>query len=291
MRAPLSSRPLTQQSGRRLTAAIALFGVIAATTGTSTAQPASPTSTRSPEARETVADLIGEASRRFGVPASWIAEVMQVESRGYANAVSPKGAIGFMQVMPRTYAALAARHGLGPDPWNPHDNIMAGAAYLREMFDRYGAAGMLAAYNAGPARWEDHLSGARPLPDETIRYLATLGSVVGGSVASLPEFTGQPVARPSVMPSIFVALNTSAAPLQGAVERERIARIILANATVIDRPATIFVPRSGAVETPSALQPGDGGTMDAARANQSSHSARPSHNPLFPDRRSAGSQP
>ncbi len=291
MRAPLSSRPFAQEPGRRWTAAIALLGVIAATTGTATAQPASPTPTRSPEASETVAELIEEASRRFGVPAAWIAEVMQVESRGRANVVSPKGAIGLMQVMPRTYAALAFRHGLGPDPWNPRDNIMAGAAYLREMFDRYGATGMLAAYNAGPGRWEDHLSGARPLPDETIRYLATLGPVVGGRVASLPEFTGRTVGRASAMPSIFVALNSSESPVQGAAERERIARIILANATVIDRPAAIFVPRSRGAESPSDPQLGDGGPTDAARADQSSQAARPSHNPLFPDRPSAGSQP
>ncbi len=291
MRAPLSSRPFTQQSGHRLTAAIALLGVLAATTGTATAQPASPTPTRSPEARETVTDLIGEASRRFGLPASWIAEVMQVESRGRANAVSPKGTIGLMQVMPETYAGIAARHGLGPDPWNPRDNIMAGAAYLREMFDRYGAAGMLAAYNAGPGRWEDHLSGARPLPEETIRYLGTLGPVVGGSVASLPAFTGRTVGRASTMPSIFVALNSSAAPVQGAAERERIARIILANATVIDRPAAIFVPRSGAAEAPLDPQPGAGGTTAAARADRSSKAARPSHNPLFPDRSITGFQP
>ena len=290
MSAPFSSRPFAQQSGHRLTAAIALLGVIAATTATATAQPASPTPTRSPEARETVADLIGEASRRFGLPASWIAEVMQVESRGHASAVSPKGAVGLMQVMPRTYAALAFRHGLGPDPWNPRDNVMAGAAYLREMFDRYGTAGMLAAYNAGPGRWEDHLSGARPLPDETIRYLATLGPVVGGSVVSLPEFTSQTVSA-SAMPSIFVALNSSAAPAKGEAERERIARIILANATVIDRPAAIFVPRSRTAKAPSDPQPGDGGTADAARADRSSQATRASHNPLFPDRPNAGSQP
>ncbi len=94
--------------------------------------------------------MIAEASARFGVPARWIAEVMQVESRGDPRALSPKGAIGLMQIMPATYASLAARYGLGADPWNVRDNIMAGAAYLRELYDRYGASGFLAAYNAGP---------------------------------------------------------------------------------------------------------------------------------------------
>lgn len=86
---------------------------------------------------------------------------MQVESHRRAGAVSPRGAIGLMQVMPGTYATLAARYGLGSDPRNPRDNVLAGAAYLREMYDRYGPIGMLAAYNAGPGRWEDHLVRAR----------------------------------------------------------------------------------------------------------------------------------
>ncbi len=127
--------------------------------------------------------MIAEASARFGIPARWIAEVMQVESRGDPRALSPKGAIGLMQIMPATYASLAARYGLGADPWNVRDNIMAGAAYLRELYDRYGASGFLAAYNAGPGRWEEHLSGARPLPGETVRYLSRLGPSIGADLA------------------------------------------------------------------------------------------------------------
>jgi soluble lytic murein transglycosylase-like protein len=102
------------------------------------------------------AEFIAEASQRFGVPASWIRSVMRVESAGDVHAISPKGAMGLMQIMPETWAILRARYGLGADPYDPHDNILAGAAYLRELHDRYGAAGFLAAYNAGPARYEDH---------------------------------------------------------------------------------------------------------------------------------------
>ena len=65
----------------------------------------------------------------------------------------------------------------------PHDNIIAGAAYLRELHDRYGIPGFLAAYNAGPARWEDHLATGRPLPAETRAYLSRLAPIVGGSAA------------------------------------------------------------------------------------------------------------
>src|SRR3546814_17844195 len=94
---------------------------------------------------------------------------MRVESRGDVRAVSPKGAMGLMQLMPDTWASLRVRLGLGANPYDPRDNILAGAAYLREMHDRYGSPGFLAAYNAGPGRYEEALAG-RPLPAETRAY-------------------------------------------------------------------------------------------------------------------------
>jgi hypothetical protein len=108
-----------------------------------------------------------------------IRAVMRVESFGDATAVSRKGAIGLMQVMPKTYAELRVRHGLGADSRDPHDNILAGAAYLREMLYRYGAPGFLAAYNAGPARYDEHLIKGRPLPGETQDYVAKLAPMIG----------------------------------------------------------------------------------------------------------------
>jgi hypothetical protein len=75
---------------------------------------------------------------------------------------------------------LRARYNLGADPYDPRDNILAGAAYLREMYDRYGAPGFLAAYNAGPGRYENHLATGRPLPDETLDYVATLAPMIAG---------------------------------------------------------------------------------------------------------------
>ena len=81
--------------------------------------------------------------------------------------------------MPKTYAELRVRHRLGADPCDPHDNILAGAAYLREMLDRYGAPGFLAAYNAGPARYDEHLMRGRPLPGETQDYVAKLAPMIG----------------------------------------------------------------------------------------------------------------
>lgn len=125
---------------------------------------------------------VAAAARRFGIPEAWIWAVMRVESRGNARAVSRAGAMGLMQIMPATWGSLRARYGLGPDPFDVRDNIMAGAAYLREMHDRYGnASAMLAAYNAGPGRYDDFVSRGRPLPAETVGYLARLAPIAGGS--------------------------------------------------------------------------------------------------------------
>mgnify|MGYP002780806592 CR=1 FL=1 len=124
---------------------------------------------------------VAEAASRFGIPEAWIWAVMSVESNGDRRAVSTAGAMGLMQIMPATWANLRVRYRLGSDPFDPRDNIMAGAAYLREMHDRYGnAAAMLAAYNAGPGRYDQYLRG-RPLPRETRAYLAKLTAVTGSS--------------------------------------------------------------------------------------------------------------
>lgn len=128
---------------------------------------------------------IAEAAQRFGIPAAWIRAVMRVESANDVRAISPKGAMGLMQIMPATWADLRTRHRLGSDPYDPRDNILAGAAYLRELHDRYGSPGFLAAYNAGPGRYEEHLAG-RPLPAETRAYVATLAPLVGGGAITGP---------------------------------------------------------------------------------------------------------
>jgi Transglycosylase SLT domain len=126
------------------------------------------------------AAFVTEASNRFSVPEQWIRAVMQVESDGKIRSRSSKGAMGLMQIMPKTWTELRARYGLGADPYDARDNILAGAAYIRELYDRYGAPGFLAAYNAGPGRYERHLATARPLPDETQAYVATLAPMING---------------------------------------------------------------------------------------------------------------
>lgn len=138
---------------------------------------------------------IAEASKRFGIPERWIRAVLRAESAGDVRSISSAGAIGLMQVMPETWADLRIRHRLGRDPYNPRDNILAGTAYLREMWDRYGdMTAVLAAYNAGPARYDEHRAIGRPLPAETRAYVASLAPVLRGERPSKIAFA---VERPT----------------------------------------------------------------------------------------------
>jgi soluble lytic murein transglycosylase-like protein len=132
------------------------------------------------------AAFVTEASKRFRVPEDWIRALMHAESGEKSRAQSQKGARGLMQIMPKTWTELRARYGLGADPYDSRDNILAGTAYIRELSDRYGTPGFLAAYNAGPARYERHLATGRPLPDETQAYVATLAPMINRARISVP---------------------------------------------------------------------------------------------------------
>lgn len=108
-------------------------------------------------------NFVTEASTRFAVPALWIRAIIEIESAGDEHAISPRGAMGLMQLMPRTWLEISARYGLSLDPFDPRANILGGTAYLKEMHDRFGSAGFLAAYHAGPARYQQHLATGQPL--------------------------------------------------------------------------------------------------------------------------------
>ncbi|MBY5841312.1 lytic transglycosylase domain-containing protein [Rhizobium leguminosarum] len=131
------------------------------------------------------AGFVAEAAKRFDIPERWIRAVMQVESRDDPSAISPKGAMGLMQIMPATWTELRARHHLGEDVFEPRDNILAGAAYLSELHEFYGSPGFLAAYNAGPGRYEKHLVTGDPLPQETIDYVAKLVPMIDKGAAPI----------------------------------------------------------------------------------------------------------
>jgi len=141
--------------------------------------------------------LIGRAAAKYDLPQSWIAHVMKVESGGQAMLrgrpiTSVVGAMGLMQVMPATYSDLRRRYGLGSDPYDPSNNIEAGAAYLHELYGRYGYPALFVAYNAGPKRYEDHLFNRRPIPPETLAYVDKLAPGMAaafrdGSVVPIPK--------------------------------------------------------------------------------------------------------
>ena len=172
--------------------------------------------------------LILEASGQFGIPIAWIRAVMRAESAGRItlNGVpitSRAGAIGLMQMMPGTYAAMRLRYGLGPDPYDPRDNILAGTAYLRELYERYGYPVLFAAYNAGPAALDLHVTRGGSLPSETLDYLAAISPDVRDGV--LAERAPGPLviaksaaslARPGTEflspPSLFFFLRTTPGP-------------------------------------------------------------------------------
>lgn len=129
---------------------------------------------------------ISEASKRFGIPGEWIRKVIRAESGGNdfllgRPVVSRAGAMGLMQLMPTTWTEMRLDLGLGRNPFDPHDNIIAGAAYLRAMYDRFGYPDLFAAYNAGPRRFAEHLDRGRPLPRETIAYLSKIAGPMARS--------------------------------------------------------------------------------------------------------------
>ena len=198
--------------------------------------------------RDELATAVAEASRRFGIPAQWILAVIRVESAGDARVVSRAGAIGLMQIMPATYAELRRDLGLGADPFAVRDNVLAGTAYLRRMYDRYGSPGFLAAYNAGPGRWEAHLSGVRPLPVETVRYMERLAAITGPATFADPRNTPQPLPPSPFTAPLFVARNVDRRAPNPPEERERIAALLASNTTVV-RPSDLLFPVETSAET------------------------------------------
>ena len=91
--------------------------------------------------------------------------------------------MGLMQVMPETYDGSAGRAtGSATTPMTRTTTFWPGTAYIREMYDRFGAPGFLAAYNAGPDRVDSYLAGAADLPDETVNYLAAITPNLGNAV-------------------------------------------------------------------------------------------------------------
>lgn len=191
-----------------------------------------------------IAPLVTEAAQRFGLPEDWIYAVMRTESAGRIRAVSSAGAMGLMQLMPGTWARQRTRFGLGSDPFDPRDNIMAGTSYLREMYDSYGASGFLAAYNAGPGRYEDWRDRGRPLPAETRNYVAKISSMLRSGSAPNVVVNAAPVqpARSDWTQSELFAVRANAAhDLPDAVV-DKVSPVPLLKSP--RRPDSLFAPVS-----------------------------------------------
>jgi len=132
---------------------------------------------------------IAEAAQRFAIPQDWIRAVMRSESGGRTTLngqpiTSVAGAMGLMQLMPGTYSDMRSRYGLGTDSYDPHDNILAGAAYLHLMYQQYGYPSLFAAYNAGPARFDSYLLRGKSLPRATLAYV---GGIVPGVETTMAQ--------------------------------------------------------------------------------------------------------
>ncbi|WP_279220983.1 lytic transglycosylase domain-containing protein [Desulfofundulus salinus] len=122
---------------------------------------------------EDVHNLIEWAAQKVGLSSSLLRAVARAESGGNHRAVSPSGAVGIMQLMPSTARAL------GVNPYDPRENVLGGAMYLKRQLDRYqgNLPLALAAYNAGPGAVDRY--GGVPPYRETRNYVATVMGLLG----------------------------------------------------------------------------------------------------------------
>jgi hypothetical protein len=159
-----------------------------------------------------------------------------------------------MQVMPATYEELRARYQLGDEPYEPRDNILAGTAYIREMYDRFGAPGFLAAYNAGPDRVDNYLARRAALPEETVNYVAAIAPNLGTDLPKSGPFALYASAKSGRAQRPTVASLAAGCDLNAAYNPNY-------PCTSLQRAASEPAP----VQTASAQQVGTGGCdLDAA---------------------------
>jgi soluble lytic murein transglycosylase-like protein len=234
-RASLWERPSIQLGAGAIVLALSMVGIVAAINAESEDTPAPPhivASRAAPKPKVVVkadpnapptpyekeaamtpnelmirwAPFVAEASQRLKVPQDWIWAVMQQESGGRTLSgenqpiTSDQGAMGIMQVLPQAYNDMRAQYALGPDPYDPHDNVIAGTAYLKFLYGKYGNPGMFAAYNDGPGNLEAFLNKDRPLPQETHNYVENISKALGQSAPGLGKLATVTFTRPDGTP-------------------------------------------------------------------------------------------
>lgn len=162
-------------------------------------------------------DHAASEAQKVGVNPDLALRVMNRESGGKANAVSPKGAMGPMQLMPGT------AKDLGVDPSDPYQNITGGVTYLKKMIDRYGGdeAKGLAAYNAGPGA-VDKYGGVPPFAETQGYVKALAGKSAPGLPAPIQTGPAPVAARPAskapvsasgLLKSLLTGAGEGAAPI------------------------------------------------------------------------------
>lgn len=192
----IGKTPRALRASAALLAALSLF----ASGGLAAARPVQSTEAPAQQGSE-LALAVSEAASRFGLPEPWIYAVIRQESGGRTGALSAKGAMGLLQLMPATWRELTLELGLGDDPFDVRANVLAGSAYMRRLYDQFGSPGFLAAYNAGPQRYADFLTAGKALPLETRLYVRRVAPLLlGASHGPAPGTTGGPLAS-----SLFVA--------------------------------------------------------------------------------------
>jgi len=159
------------------------------------AAPPPPARAGNVDVRESLCLMIESAARAQNLPLEFFARVIWQESRFQPDVVGPRTrsgdrAQGIAQFMPRT----AAERGL-LDPFDPVQALPKSAEFLRELADQFGNLGLAAAaYNAGPARLREFLSGRRPLPAETRNYVLAITGI------SVDEWAGSGKREPPRVP-------------------------------------------------------------------------------------------
>jgi len=166
-----------------------------ATTEAPPASPPPPARAGNVDVRESLCLMIESAARSHNLPLEFFARVIWQESRFQADVVGPRTrsgdrAQGIAQFMPRT----AAERGLF-DPFDPVQALPKSAEFLRELADQFGNLGLAAAaYNAGPGRLREFLSGRRALPAETRHYVLAITGI------SVDEWAGSGKREPPQVP-------------------------------------------------------------------------------------------